>query len=188
MGTDADSVIETPRTRVAAGQAPDMGLQPGPPGEGSSEDAHEVPPPPSGGHAYREKHMQTLGAAEGVAADVLDAAIAVSRPRPRGRSFDAEIDLAEIDERNRPGPTWQARARALSRSNLVVCTRRMCYVGRDVVLAVHLIDDRPIPLYGRVFACEYEGDGMHAVDIDLLELPQESTFETWVRERERSRV
>ncbi|MEM7623606.1 MAG: hypothetical protein AAF235_10450 [Planctomycetota bacterium] len=146
----------------------------------------EVPPPPSGGQAYRDAHMAAHGGVELTPTDVLDAAIAVARPRPRGRSFDAELDIAEIDERGRAGPIWQATANSLSRSNLLICTRRMCYVGREIVIAVHLIDDQPIPLFGRVFSCEYQGDGMHQVDIDLLEVPDDADITAWAAERARS--
>src|ERR1043165_3069714 len=76
-----------------------------------------------------------------------------------GMKFDAELDLCELDERDRPGPTWTGKGRELSRSGMVFRSRRMCYPGRRVLAAVHLIDDMPVPLFGRVASCDYDGDG-----------------------------
>lgn len=139
----------------------------------------QPPPPPCGGKAYREKHrLQTEpGAAE--------RAEAGRTARPIGRRFDAELDLAEIDERGRPGPAWVAKSRSLSRSNLVVLSRRMCYPGREVIVAVHLIDDEPTPLFGRVHLCEYEGEGLYLVDLQLLPTPNDSSIRAWLADRAR---
>ena len=146
-----------------------------------SAEAADVPPPPGGGAAYREAHAPTgvVSPGEGRDADMLDAAIAVAHPRPRGRPFDAEIDVAEIDDRGRPGPVFSGRAKTLSRANIVLSTRRMCYVDKELMIAVHLIDDTPIPLYGRVFSCSYDGEGRHVVDVDLLPIRDERSMRAW---------
>jgi len=103
--------------------------------------------------------------------------------RPQGNKFDAEMDCSELDDRMRPGRTWACRARELSRSTIVLISRRMCYAGRILVMAVHLIDDSPAPLMGRIVACEYEADGMYRVDLDLLPVPQSGPHREWVAAR-----
>lgn len=102
-------------------------------------------------------------------------------PKPRkGHRFEAELDVAELDDRGRPVSTWGARGRELDRSGLVFMSRRMCYPGRHVLLAVHLIDSSPVPLFGKVTACEYEGDGLCRVEIELLEVPEERPIREWL--------
>lgn len=109
------------------------------------------------------------------------------KSRPPGRPFSAELDASEIDERLRPGPVWTARARELSRSHIIIASRRMCYVGRVVIMAIHLIDAEPTPLFGRVIDCEYDGDGLYRLDIDLLECPEHREIKTWLEVRTRHR-
>lgn len=106
----------------------------------------------------------------------------VSRPASaqRGHRFEAELDVAELDERGRPGSSWVAKGRELSRSGIAFMSRRMCYPGRHVIVAVHLIDASPVPLFGRVSACEYEADGLCRVDVDLLEVPEERAIRDWL--------
>lgn len=152
--------------------------------------AFEPPPPPglmakaaAGGKAEPQAAPEPL---TNRASEMIDAAIAVASPRPKGRAFNAELDVAEIDNRGRPGPTWVAKGRLLSRSNLVVESRRMCYVGREIVVAVHLIDDEPVPLFGRVHSCVYEGDGVHLVDLDLAEVPRDEQVQAWLRTQSRN--
>lgn len=82
--------------------------------------------------------------------------------------FDAELEMAELDERGKSGTPWSARARTLSRSAMTVCSRRMCYVDRRVLVAVHRVDDEPVILLGRVADCRYESDGLHTIDLELL--------------------
>lgn len=98
----------------------------------------------------------------------------------KGHRFEAELDVAELDDRGRPVSTWGARGRELDRSSLVFMSRRMCYPGRHVVVAVHLIDSTPVPLFGRVRACEYEGDGLCRVELDLLEVPEDRAIRDWL--------
>jgi len=97
-----------------------------------------------------------------------------------GFPFSAEMDVTELDDRERPGATWGARAIALSRSALVMSSRRMCYLNRMLVLAVHLIDDEPVPLFGRVSGCEYDGDGLYRIEVELLPLPGRKVIHDWV--------
>jgi hypothetical protein len=111
---------------------------------------------------------------------------AAPKSRASGRPFEAELDVTELDERERPGHTWTARAREISRSSLVLRSRRMCYTGRSLLVAVHLIDDRPVPLFGRVAACDYDGDGMYRVDVDLLPVPEHSAARAWLAARARN--
>lgn len=103
--------------------------------------------------------------------------IRLSKP---GVPFKAEIDMAELDERGRPGPTWTGRACELSRSHLVVTSRRMCYATRDALIAVHLVDDRPVPLFGKVLKSEYDGDGLYKTTIALAPLPATDAVHAWI--------
>jgi hypothetical protein len=105
--------------------------------------------------------------------------IRLTQPRPNGNRFQAEVDLAELDERDRPGMTWQSKSAELSRSNLVLVSRRMCYVGRSLAIAIHLIDDRPVPLLGRVVSCEYNDDGLYRIDLDLLKIEEGHAVYQW---------
>ncbi|MEL7484110.1 MAG: hypothetical protein AAFN41_07125 [Planctomycetota bacterium] len=84
-----------------------------------------------------------------------------------GRRFTAELELCEIDARVRSGTPWSARATAISHSRLWVRSRRMCYPGVKVVARIHHIDDEPFVLVGEVVRCEYDADGMYAIEIAL---------------------
>ncbi len=97
-----------------------------------------------------------------------------------GVPFKAEIDMAELDERGRPGPTWTGRARELSRSHIIVNSRRMCYEGREAIIAVHLVDDRPVPLFGKVLKSEYDGDGLYRTTLNLAPLPDTDAVHAWI--------
>ena len=107
----------------------------------------------------------------------------VFRPRPQTRPFKAELHMTELDDRARPGPTWGAVAEGLSGSSVVVRSRRMCYVGRRVLIAVHMIDDAPTPLAGRVFSCEYLGSGLYRLDLDLERFPDDNLARLWLGEQ-----
>jgi hypothetical protein len=102
-----------------------------------------------------------------------------------GMKFDAELDLCELDERDRPGPTWTGKGRELSRSGMVFRSRRMCYPGRRVLAAVHLIDDMPVPLFGRVASCDYDGDGLYRVELELQKAPERPEIAAWVVQKAR---
>lgn len=108
------------------------------------------------------------------------------RPQPpemKGAPFAAELDVCEMDERERPGLTWAARARELSRSMLTFRSRRMCYVDRLLLVAVHLIDSSPTPLFGQVVGCSYEGEGEYEVRLSLLPVPQRPEVHLWLESR-----
>ncbi len=105
------------------------------------------------------------------------------RVRPAGARFDADMEMTELDDRERPGPTWSGKGRELSRSHLVVRSRRMSYSGRLILVAVHLIDDRPVPLLGRVYACEYDGDGQYKIGLDLIQIPERPEIRDWIMSR-----
>lgn len=105
------------------------------------------------------------------------------RVRTIGHKFNAELDAAELDDRMRPGSTWTAYSRELSRSHVVLVSRRMCYQNRLIVIAVHLIDAEPVPLMGRVTACEYESDALYRIELELLPMPTQGPIREWVRAR-----
>lgn len=99
---------------------------------------------------------------------------------PRAHPFDAELDVCELDDRLRPGQAWAARAIELSRAHLIFRSRRMCYATRQLLIKVHLIDARPVGLFGQVRACEYAGAGQYRVEIDLMPLPTEADASAWL--------
>jgi hypothetical protein len=103
--------------------------------------------------------------------------------RPAGYPFVAEIDVAELDVRAKPGIAWAAKAMTLSRSHVVIRSRRMCYIGTRLIIGVHLIDDEPMPLCGTVCSCEYLAEGSHIVDIDLEPVPENSDVAGWLASR-----
>lgn len=111
--------------------------------------------------------------------------ISLTAARPKGHRFYAEVDLGELDDRGRPSMPWSAHAVELSRSHIVLLSRRMTYVGRGIAIAVHLVDEKPTPLFGEVYSCEYEGEGRYRVDIDLRPLPKAAFLRSWFDERER---
>lgn len=83
------------------------------------------------------------------------------------RPFTAELGMCEIDERGRTGSTWPVRASGISRSRVVVLSRRMCYHGSSVAVGIHLVDDEPFVLIGRVASCEYDQIGLYLIEIAL---------------------
>lgn len=103
--------------------------------------------------------------------------------RPAGHRFHTEVDLGELDDRGRPSLPCTAHTVELSTSNIVLSSRRMTYVGRKVVVAVHLVDAEPTPLFGEVFSCDYEGDGKYRIDIDLRAMPKQPAIKEWFAER-----
>lgn len=95
-------------------------------------------------------------------------------------AFEAELEVTEIDDRLRPGAWFSAKGKELGRSSVVFVSRRMVHIGRLVLLAVHMIDDRPTPLFGQVGSCEYDTDGMHRLSIDLRPLPDQVLIDEWM--------
>jgi hypothetical protein len=100
--------------------------------------------------------------------------------RPEGHEFVAEVDIAEVDERRRPGGKWPARTHRLSRSSLVIMSRRMCYTDVQLIILIHLIDDEPTPLMAKVVGCEYASEGLYRIDADLLPVPRDPDFRAWI--------
>lgn len=101
-------------------------------------------------------------------------------PHIRGHAFSADLDVSELDDKAQPGPTWSARAATISRSHLIVLSRRMSYPGRYLLVAVHLVDDRPVPLLGKVSACDYDAEGLYHIILDLVPIPTKLHVEPWI--------
>ena len=59
----------------------------------------------------------------------------------------------------------------------------MCYQNRRILVAVHLIDDEPVPLLGRVTDCEYDGDGLYRVQLELMRVPERPEIAAWIAAR-----
>ena len=113
-----------------------------------------------------ELELSAAGPGEKPATPPSDPGGAVDRHR-----FEADLDVFEVDERLRPGAPWSARARELSRHAISFVARRMTYPGSMLGIAVHLIDARPVVLYGRVMECEYAGGGRHRSRVEFEALP-----------------
>lgn len=96
-------------------------------------------------------------------------------------AFRADLDVAELDDRHRPGPTWAGRGIELSRSSMTFRSRRLCYEGRRLVVAVHLVDDRPVALFGLVSKSEYDGEGLYRTTVMLQPIPEEEPVRNWVQ-------
>lgn len=103
-----------------------------------------------------------------------------ARPAKGGVAFRAELDLAELDDRGRPGAVWTGRSYEISRAVLSFRSRRMCYEGRELLVAVHLVDDKPTPLFGIVDKSEYDGDGLYRTVLTLRRLPESDAVRTWI--------
>jgi len=138
-------------------------------GDAGSGQSRSVPPPPAW---FLDSEPEPEESAPGRRARR-------EAPRPNAQRFDADIDVCELDERGRPGSSWTAKGRAISRSSFVMASKRMCYPGRQLLVSVHLIDDRPVALMGRVHECEYESDGLYRVDLDLLPVPEHGPAHAW---------
>lgn len=104
-------------------------------------------------------------------------------PTDKGHPFDASLEICEVDDRDQPGAPWPARGRTLSRSALTFRTRRMCYEGRRLLVAVHMIDDKPVLLFGHVARCDYQGAGQYLVDLQLAPIPDRHELRTWLGSR-----
>lgn len=113
--------------------------------------------------------------------DDVDRRLASTKTPPGTFAFKAELDVTEIDTRGRPGVIWTGRAVEISRSQISFRSRRMCYEGRELLLAVHLVDDRPVPLYGMVHKSEYDGDALYKTVVNLLPMPETDVVRTWIQ-------
>lgn len=113
--------------------------------------------------------------------------IAALKSRPRGFEFRAEIDTSELNEKGFPGTAWACKSIMLSKSMLAFMSRRMIHVGKQVVIAIHRIDDEPVSLMGRVIECEYHADGQHVVLMELVPISEPEVLNQWTRERARNR-
>lgn len=102
---------------------------------------------------------------------------------PTFHEFDAELDVAELDDRLRPTTTWTARARTVNRSSLTFRSRRMCYPKSTLLMAIHLIDDKPAVLAGRVTTCDYAGEGLYFVEVELMLKPENDDIRQWEAQR-----
>lgn len=95
----------------------------------------------------------------------------MNEPAGLGRRFSADVEMCDLDARLRSGPSWPARSVSISTSRLWVRTRRMCYTGARVAVAIHLVDARPVVLVGTIRRCEYDAESMYDVEIELETVP-----------------
>lgn len=113
--------------------------------------------------------------------------LSILKCKPRGFEFKAEVDASEINDKGLPGPPWACRSLLLSKGMIVLHSRRMIHLGKQVAVAVHRIDDEPVALLGRVGECEYHADGQHVIMLELLPITDPETMSQWVRDRARQR-
>jgi hypothetical protein len=107
----------------------------------------------------------------------------LARPgRPKSSPFTAELDMVELDEMGRTQGIWSAKGAGLSRSNIVVNSRRMVYAHRTIGVLIHLIDSKPVVLFGRAVSCDYAGEGRYVVDLDLIPIPDCGPIAKWAAE------
>ena len=99
--------------------------------------------------------------------------------RPKATTFTAELDLVELDVMGRSQAIWSARAAGLSRSSIIVLSRRMIYTHRTIGVLIHLVDSKPVVLFSRAVSCEYVGNGQHVVDLDLIPIPEIGPIALW---------
>ncbi len=105
-------------------------------------------------------------------------------PRPTATAgvfpFKADLDLTELDARGRPGPTWSGKGIDICRSGLWFRSRKLCYPDRELLIAVHLVDDQPTPLCGIVAKCDYDGEGLYVTHLKLQALPRSDVVKQWL--------
>jgi hypothetical protein len=61
----------------------------------------------------------------------------------------------------------------------------MSFVGRWLLVAIHLIDDNPTPLMGRVTQCDYYADSLYKIVIELVRLSPGDPAHRWAQGRDR---
>mgnify|MGYP007080217599 CR=1 FL=1 len=105
-------------------------------------------------------------------------------PRPAASAgvfpFKADLDLTELDTRSRPGATWHGKGIDICRSSMWFRSRKLCYPDRELLVAVHLVDDQPTPLCGIVAKCDYDGDGLYVTQLKLQALPRSDVVKQWL--------
>lgn len=156
----------TPPPPKVRPKLPDAGTPP-PPGQ-SRAAAPALAPAEAEQPAKPEPIAEDLGGTEGA---------------PTFHEFNAELDVAELDDRLRPVTTWAARSTSVNRSTLTFRSRRMCYAKKLLMVAVHLIDDKPTILAGRVTSCEYDGEALYTVVIELMPRPNSEDIRLWITQR-----
>lgn len=135
-----------------------------------------VPPPPAGMSLSSRQMIPEPVEAEEPPARGVDAA-----SRGPVFPFDAELEMAEVDDRGKLGSSWSARSRTLSRSMITITSRRMCHLERRVLIAIHRVDDEPMMLLGRVSDCKYESDGLYLLEVELLPMNDVQPSESFSR-------
>jgi len=103
--------------------------------------------------------------------------------KPAGAPFRAELDMTELDERGQPMLTFTAKSTEIGGSHLCLRSRRMCYTGRKVILVIHLVDDEPVPIFGRVKSSDYDRDGLYLTRLELMDMPPDPILQEWLRSR-----
>jgi hypothetical protein len=95
-------------------------------------------------------------------------------------TFKADLDLTELDTRGRPGANWPGKGIDICRSALWFRSKKLCYPDRELLIAVHLVDDQPTPLCGTVARCDYDGEGLYVTHLKLQNLPRTDVVKAWL--------
>jgi len=81
--------------------------------------------------------------------------------------FVVPVELCELDAFAAPDRAWTATTVSLNRTQLVVSSRRMTFIGRDILATIKLASGSLAKLQGTVTSCEYHGRSMHRIVIAL---------------------
>jgi hypothetical protein len=105
--------------------------------------------------------------------------VSLYSPEVRGQRFEAGVTAAELNDSNQPGPKWSARSVRISSSHVVISSKRMSYTGRNIFLAIHKVDSRPMVLAGCVESCCYVANGFYCIVVGLRGIPDGEVADAW---------
>ena len=148
-----------------------------------SEPGQTTPVPHAG---QQEAHVSLRTATNRMPRRQIDTPRLGHTPDPRqGASkgvfpFKADLDLTELDSRGRPGASWPGKGIDICRSSMWFRSRKLCYPDRELLVAVHLVDDQPTPLCGVVSKCDYDGEGLYVTQLALQALPRSDLVKQWL--------
>lgn len=83
------------------------------------------------------------------------------------------VEIHELDTFAAPDRSWIANSVSLSRSQLIVMSRRMTFVDRSVMVKIKLASGAFASLSGKVVECSYHGRSLHRTVIALTKAPIE---------------
>ncbi len=82
--------------------------------------------------------------------------------------FVVPVELCELDSFSAPERAWTATTVSLNRTHLVISSRRMTFIGREILASIKLASGAVAKLHGTVASCEYHARSMHRIVIALV--------------------